>query len=89
MYGTLAGALAARHVEFDRSRYTAQVEGFIEGTDRSIKISRIVLHYQLAVPRAQRKETDRALETHPLGCPAHESVKGAIEVSWDAVVEDL
>jgi hypothetical protein len=30
--------------------------------------------------------SERALAVHPQGCPAHESVKGAIAVSWDATV---
>ncbi len=89
MYGTLAGALAARHVEFDRDRFTARVEGFIEGAGQTIRITRIVMHYRLVVPRAQRAEVDRALRVHPEGCPAHESVKGAIDVTWDADIEEV
>ena len=30
--------------------------------------------------------TELALTLHPQGCPAYQSVKGAIEVTWDAVV---
>lgn len=89
MYGTLAGALVARHVEFDRDRFTARVEGFIEGVGQTIKITRIVVHYRLAVPGTQRQEADRALQVHPQGCPAHESVNGAIDVSWQAEVEEV
>lgn len=88
MYGTLAGALAARHVEFDRDRYEASVEGFIEGTERTIKIARIVVHYRLPIRAGQRVEAERALEVHPLGCPAHESVKDAIAISFDAEIEE-
>jgi uncharacterized OsmC-like protein len=84
MYGTLAGALAARHVTFDRDRFTATVEGLIEGEGRTIRITGIHVHYRLAVPRDQRSEAERALAFHPQGCPAHESVKDAIRITWDA-----
>jgi len=67
MYGTLAGALEARHVQFDRDRYTASVEGTIDGSDKA----------------------QRALEAHPAGCPAHQSVQGAIAVTWDAEIEEV
>jgi hypothetical protein len=33
-----------------------------------------------------REATERALALHPQGCPAHQSVQGAIEVTWDARV---
>ena len=44
------------------------------------------MHYELAVPADSREATERALALHPQGCPAHQSVQGAIEVSWDARV---
>ena len=89
MYGTLAGALAARHVKFDRTRYTATVEGVIEGEDKTIHITQIIMHYRLAIPKDQRPETERALQVHAQGCPAHESVKNAIDVQWDADIEEI
>lgn len=89
MYGTLAGALAARKVEFDRSNYTADVTGTIEGAQKStIRITKINVHYHLTVPADQRETAERALEVHPAGCPAHESVKDAIEVTWTADIEE-
>ena len=84
MYGTLAGALAGRKVAFDRSRYTATVDGRITGTGRTIRITSITMHYDLTVPPEAREAAERALAVHPAGCPAHESVKGAIAVDWDA-----
>ncbi len=90
MYGTLAGALRARKVEFDRSAYTADVEGTIEGPDgQTIRITSINMHYHLRVPAAQRELADRALEVHPGGCPAHESVKDAIRITWSADIEEV
>jgi len=38
------------------------------------------------VPAESREPTERALTLHPEGCPAHQSVQGAIEVTWEARV---
>jgi uncharacterized OsmC-like protein len=86
MYGTLRGALAGRKIAFDRDTYTASVEGRITGVGKTIRITSIHMHYELAVPADATEATERALALHPQGCPAHESVKGAIDVTWDAAV---
>ena len=84
MYGTLGGALAGRKVPFDRSRFTATVDGRIAGAGKTIRIVSIAMHYELAVPPEAREAAERALTVHPAGCPAHESVKDAIPITWDA-----
>jgi hypothetical protein len=84
MYGTLAGALAGRKVPFDRARYTATADGRIAGVGKTIRIVSITMHYDLTVPPEFRETAERALAVHPAGCPAHESVKDAIAVGWDA-----
>src|SRR5712692_1392088 len=86
MYGTLAGALSGRKIPFDRQSYTATVDGRIVGIGRTIRIESIAIHYDLTVPPEFREAAERALRVHPSGCPAHESVKGAIAVTWDATV---
>jgi uncharacterized OsmC-like protein len=86
MYGTLRGALAGRKIAFDRESYRATVEGRIVGIGKTIRIRSIHVHYDLAVPANAREATERALALHPLGCPAHQSVKDAIDVTWDATV---
>lgn len=87
MYGTLRGALAGRKVAFDRNGFVATVEGRIVGVGKTIRISSIHMHYELAVPAESRDATERALVLHPQGCPAHQSVQGAIDVTWDARVK--
>lgn len=84
MYGTLRGALAGRKVEFDQESYKATVEGRIVGIGRTIRIRSIHVHYDLAVPAGSREAAERALRLHPEGCPAHQSVKDAIAITWDA-----
>jgi|ERR1051326_480354 uncharacterized OsmC-like protein len=86
MYGTLAGALAGRKIAFDRARFTATVDGRIAGSGKTIRIVSITMHYDLTVPAESREAAERALAVHPAGCPAHESVKGAIAVGWDATL---
>jgi hypothetical protein len=86
MYGTLAGALSGRKIPFDRHLFTATVDGRIVGVGKTIRIESIVLHYDVTVPPQFRDAAERALKVHPKGCPAHQSVKGAIVVSWDAML---
>ena len=86
MYGTLRGALAGRKIAFDRESYIATVEGRISGIGKTIRIKSIHMKYELAVPAESREATERALTLHPEGCPAHQSVQGAIEVTWEARV---
>jgi uncharacterized OsmC-like protein len=86
MYGTLRGALAGRKVEYERESYKATVEGRIVGIGRTIRIKSIHVHYGLAVPAEAREATERALQLHPEGCPAHQSVKDAIKITWDATL---
>ncbi len=86
MYGTLAGALSGRKVRYDRQSYVATVDGRIVGIGKTIRIESIVLHYDLTVPPDTREAAERALMLHPQGCPAHQSVKGAITVTWDATL---
>jgi len=86
MYGTLRGALAGRKVAFDREGFVAIVEGRIIGVGKTIRIKSIRMHYELAVPVESREATERALTLHPQGCPAHQSVQSAIDVTWEARV---
>src|SRR5206468_5266151 len=78
MFGTLRGALAGRRVAFDRDTFKATVAGRISGIGKTIRITSIHVHYDLAVPVEAREATERALHLHPEGCPAHQSVKDAI-----------
>src|SRR5262249_30222094 len=86
MFGTLRGALAGRKVPYDRESFKAIVAGRIVGVGKTIRIRSIHVHYDVAVPPDAREPAERALLLHPRGCPAYQSVKGAIDVTWDAVV---
>lgn len=86
MYGTLRGALAGRKIAFDRDSYTATVDGRISGVGKIIRIKSIHVHYDVAVPDEAVEATERALAVHVQGCPAHQSVKDAIRITWDAAL---
>jgi uncharacterized OsmC-like protein len=86
MYGTLRGALAGRKIAFDRESYTATVDGRITGVGKTIRITSIHVHYDVAVPADAVEATERALAVHVQGCPAHQSVKDAIRITWDATL---
>ncbi len=86
MYGTLAGALSGRKIRYDRQNYTADVDGRIVGIGKTIRIEAIAVHYTLTIPPDTREATIRALHVHPEGCPAHQSVKDAIKVTWTATM---
>ena len=95
MYGTLRGALAGRNIPYDPDRFIATVEGRIAGPNKTtIRILAIRVHYDLGIAPEHREAAVRALRVHPAGCPVHESLKGAIPITWtatlrvgDAVVE--
>src|SRR5260370_9754344 len=86
MYGTLRGALAGRKIAFERESFTATVDGRISGIGKTIRIKSIHVHYDLRVPPDAREATERALQVHPEGCPAHQSVKDASAITRDATL---
>jgi uncharacterized OsmC-like protein len=86
MYGTLRGALAGRKIAFDRESFAAMVDGRITGIGKTIRITSIHVHYDVAVPAEAVEPTERALSVHVQGCPAHQSVKDAIRITWDATL---
>ena len=88
MYGTLRRALAVRGIEVAPEDYVATVEGRIESAGQTIRITSINVHYEFPVPEDKREAANRALRVHPQGCPAHESVKDAISITWTADIRD-
>jgi uncharacterized OsmC-like protein len=53
-----------------------------------MRITRIRLHYRVKIPAGTREKVDRLLEVYAEKCPAYQSVKGCIDCSWDAEVEE-
>jgi uncharacterized OsmC-like protein len=65
------------------------VEGDIEDVDGVLKISRIRLKYHFKIQSGMRDKAERALAFYSEKCPAYQSVKGCIECSWDAEIEEV
>jgi uncharacterized OsmC-like protein len=66
----------------------AQVEGDIEDVDGVMRITKIRLHYRFKIPPGTRYKVERVLASYADTCPVYQSVKGCIECSWDAEVEE-
>lgn len=66
----------------------ADVEGDIEEVDDVLRITRIRVHYRIAVPSGSREKVQRALASYADTCPAYQSVKDCIDCSWDAEIEE-
>jgi uncharacterized OsmC-like protein len=52
--------------------------------DGVLKITKIRLSYTLKIPAGSRDKAERALAVYSDKCPAYQSVKGCIQVSWQA-----
>jgi uncharacterized OsmC-like protein len=66
----------------------AQVEGDIEDVGGVLRITRIRLHYRFKIPPGVRDKVERLLSSYAEACPAYQSVKGCIECSWTADIEE-
>ena len=66
----------------------AQVEGDIEDVDGVMRITKIRLHYRFRIPAGSREKVDRVVASYAEQCPAYQSVKGCIECSWEADIEE-
>ena len=66
----------------------AQVEGDIEDVGGVMRITKIRLRYRFKVPAGSREKVDRVLASYAERCPAYQSVKGCIDCSWAAEIEE-
>ncbi len=83
----MAAALEAREIK-TAGNLIAEVEGDIEDVDGVLKISRIRLNYKFKIPGGGREKAERALAVYADSCPAYQSVKGCVECSWTADMEE-
>ena len=68
---------------------TADVEGDIEDVAGVMKITRIRIRYRFKIPAGTREKIDRLLDSYAEQCPAYQSVKGCIECTWGAEIEEI
>jgi organic hydroperoxide reductase OsmC/OhrA len=88
MTGTLGRALEVRGIPSHPQKLSSEVEGDIEDVDGIMTITTIRLRYRIRVPSGKKPEAERALAFHERGCPAAMSIKGCIQVSYTAEIEE-
>lgn len=89
MLGTLKGALDVRQVKLAHDDLAAEVEGVNEVRDGLPVLTAIRVNYRLRIPAGSRETVDRALAKHQEKCPTAASLRGAVEVSWSAEIEEV
>ena len=89
MLGTLIGALEVRQVPVSEETVLAEVEGVNELRDGLPVLTQVRIRYRLRVTRDARERVDRALAKHQEKCPTAATLKGAVEVSWTAEIEEV
>jgi len=89
MMGTLAGVLARKGIPTPDERYWADVEGDIENVNNVLKITEIRVKYHLKVPQGKTDEARKAISSYLALCPGAQSVIGCIQISDEAVIEEL
>lgn len=77
-----------RDVPATPDKISASVEGDIEAIDKVMRITRIRVRYALTVPAGARERAERAVEVHPTGCPAANSVSGCIDLDIQAEITE-
>ncbi len=88
MLGTLNGALEAREVRLDPGAMLATVTRFNEIVDRLPVLTGIEIEYRLRIPDGTRDVVDWALELHQSKCPTAATLRGAVDVTWTAEIEE-
>ena len=89
MLGTLNGALEVRQVKLEGDAIRARVEGVNELRDGLPVLTAIRIRYRLRIPRGTRETVDRALARHQDKCPTAAWMKGCVDVSWTAEIEEV
>jgi uncharacterized OsmC-like protein len=51
-------------------------------------LARVHVAYRLRIPPGSREIVDRALSRHVDKCPTAQTLKGAVEVTWEAEIEE-
>ena len=72
-----------REIPATSDKIAADVEG-----DNVLRITRIRVRYSLTIPKGKREAAERAVERHPRGCPAANSVSGCIDLDIAATITE-
>ena len=77
-----------RGISLDPEDIQASAEGYHELQDRIPVLTRIHVRYRLRIPPGTRDAVDRALSRHVEKCPTANTLKGAVEMTWEARIEE-
>lgn len=77
-----------RGISLDTEDIQASAEGYHELRDRLPVLTRIHVSYRLRIPPGSRETVDRALSRHVEKCPTAATLKGAVEVTWEADITE-
>ena len=80
--------LEAREIRLGPDEIDATAYGYNEIRDRLPVLTRIHVHYRLTTPPGSRETVERSLLRHAEKCPTAMSLKGAVEVTWEAEVTE-
>lgn len=77
-----------RGISLSSRDIVAEGEGFNELRDRLPVLTRIHVRYTLTIPAGSRETVDRALARHVEKCPTAATLKGAVDVTWEADIRE-
>jgi uncharacterized OsmC-like protein len=77
-----------REIKLGSDDITADAEGYHEVVNRIPVLTRIHVKYALRIPEGSRETVGRALERHVSKCPTAQSLAGAVDVTWEADIEE-
>ncbi len=89
MLGTLNGALEVRGVSLEADAIRAEVRGVNEVRDGLPILTRIEILYKLRIPSDAREVVDRALSRPQNKCPTAATLKGSVDITWSADIEEV
>jgi len=88
MFGTLNAALEVRGIRMAAEDISAKVEGDNDLIDGLPQLTRVRIAYRLRVPAGQRELAEKALARHQERCPTASWMKGKVEITWTAEIEE-
>lgn len=88
MLGTLNGGLEARGVKLSGDAISADVVGENEVRDGLPVLTRIAVHYRLRIPPGTRETVERLLAKHQEKCPTAATLRGSVDISFTAEIEE-
>lgn len=78
-----------RGIRLEPEAIRAEAEGVNEIVDGLPVLKRIQVRYRLRIPSGTREKVERALERHASKCPTAASLRGAVEIGWEAEIEEV